>query len=116
VDTHEMIGMVAPRGLLILDNPHIDHLDPKSAYTATVAGSQIYSALGYPDNISYEGNVSDGSHCAWKSEFDQPLTNNILKFLKGESASTGGINTLSTGTMDVDSWITWTTPSLSGDL
>jgi hypothetical protein len=116
VDTHEMIGMVAPRGLLILDNPHIDNLDPKSAYAASVAGSHIYTALGYPDNISYQGNVSDGNHCAWKSEFNQPLTNNIRKFLKGESATTGGINAHSNGTTNTDSWITWSTPSLSGEL
>jgi hypothetical protein len=116
VDTHEMIGMVAPRGLLILDNPHIGNLDPKSAYAASVAGSKIYTALGYSDNITYQGNVSDRTHCAWKSEFNQALTNNIRKFLKSESTTTGGINTLSKGTTNVDAWITWVTPALSGDL
>lgn len=31
VDTHEMVTMVAPRGLFIIDNPHITNLGPRSA-------------------------------------------------------------------------------------
>jgi hypothetical protein len=36
VDTHEMVAMVAPRELFIMDNPHIANLGPKSASVAAL--------------------------------------------------------------------------------
>src|SRR4029079_1688059 len=40
VDTHEMVAMVAPRGLFIMDNPHIANLGPKSASQAATRRAQ----------------------------------------------------------------------------
>lgn len=116
IDTHEVIGLVAPRGLLILDNPHIGNLDYRSSYAAAAAGKRIYEALGVSSNMSFHNNVSNGNHCAWKSEFAQPLRDNVSKFLKGGSGNTGSINARSGSTVNVDSYINWTTPNLSGNL
>lgn len=116
VDTHEVIGLIAPRGLLILDNPHIGNLDPRSSYAAAAAAKRIYEALGVGNNMSFHNNVSDGSHCAWKSEFAQPLRDHVSRFLKGGSGTTGFINARSGSTVNVDSYINWTTPTLPGEL
>lgn len=48
-----MVGMVAPRGLLIMENPHIDWLAARSGSVAALGGVEIYKALGAGDNITY---------------------------------------------------------------
>ncbi|WP_220505713.1 hypothetical protein [Microbispora sp. H10830] len=81
VDTHEMVGMVAPRGLFIMENPHVDWLGAQSGSVAAPAGAEIYKALGAGDDISYWSDVQDGTHCATRSEWRTPLQPNIQKFL-----------------------------------
>ena len=81
VDTHEMVAMVAPRGLFIMDNPHIAWLGAKSASVAALGGAEVYKALGAGDNITYWSDVQDGTHCAVRSEWKTPLQQNIQKFL-----------------------------------
>ncbi|MBX6768865.1 MAG: cellulose-binding protein, partial [Actinomadura rubrobrunea] len=53
VDTHEVVGMIAPRGLFIMENPHIDWLAARSGSVAALAGAEIYKALGAGGNITY---------------------------------------------------------------
>ena len=113
VDTHEIIGLVAPRGLYIMDNPHIANLGPKSAHAAALAGAEIYKALGATSSITYYSNVSDGTHCAVRPEFKAPMQANIRRFLKNESATTGGINASSKATSRLSDWVDWTTPTLN---
>ena len=45
--------MIAPRGLFIMDNPHIGELSPKYGHVAALAGAEVYKALGAGDDISY---------------------------------------------------------------
>src|SRR6185436_2629896 len=63
-DTHQMVAMVAPRGLFIMDNPHIANLGPRSASVAALAGAEVYKALGAGENLTYWSDVTDGTHCA----------------------------------------------------
>lgn len=113
VDTHQLIAMVAPRGLFIMDNPHIANLGPKSAHVAALAGAEVYKALGVADAISYHSNVSSGSHCENRPEHKSLLQANIRRFLKNQSATTGVITAHSKATGSLGSWIDWTTPNLS---
>lgn len=114
VDTHSVVSLIAPRGLLVVDNPAIANLDPNSAWVATSAGQLVYDALGYGDNVGYIG--AGGDHCAWRGQYSGPAENFVRKFLVGDdSASTGGFAS-SGGTPGVDSHIDWSAPSLSGDL
>ncbi|MEV1119434.1 cellulose-binding protein, partial [Actinosynnema sp. NPDC049800] len=46
IDTHSLVAMVAPRGLFIMDNPHIANLGPRSASVAALGGAEVYKALG----------------------------------------------------------------------
>ncbi|XVU27693.1 cellulose binding domain-containing protein [Actinoplanes sp. CA-054009] len=114
VDTHEMVAMVAPRGLFIMDNPHIANLGPRSASVAALAGAEVYRALGAADNITYWSDVQDGTHCASRSEWRAPLTANIQKFLRGTAATTGGMRISSKAQGRLADWVDWTTPVLGG--
>jgi hypothetical protein len=114
IDTHSVIGLIAPRGLLVVDNPAIANLDPNSAWVATRAGQMIYQGLGYANNIGYIG--AGGDHCAWRSQYSAPAEAFVRKFLAGDdSANTGSFST-SGSQPNVSSYVDWSVPNLSGTL
>ncbi|HEY7774285.1 MAG TPA: malectin domain-containing carbohydrate-binding protein [Marinagarivorans sp.] len=117
VDTHQVVGLIAPRGLLVIDNhgrlTDWRGLNFESTYAATIAGKRIYQALGVEDAVTF---VAEGqSHCQWNGAFSQPLTQNINRFLLGQNGNTGTVAT-DYGAINVDEWIDWTVPNLSGTL
>ena len=113
IDTHEVVAMIAPRGLFIMDNPFIGELSPKYGHIAALAGAEVYNALGASGNISYFSNVASGTHCAMRPEWSTPLKNNIEKFLKKTGNTPGVINANSSETGNLADWRTWTTPTLN---
>lgn len=113
VDTHEMVAMVAPRGLFIMDNPHIANLGPRSASVAALGGAEVYQALGVGDNITYWSDVQDGSHCANRPEWRTPLQNNIRKFLLKTGNEPGVIRIHSKALGRLADWRDWQTPVLA---
>ncbi|MFF3437379.1 fibronectin type III domain-containing protein [Streptosporangium sp. NPDC002721] len=117
VDTHQMVAMVAPRGLFVMDNPHIANLGPRSASVATLGGAEVYKALGAGENITYWSDVQDGSHCANRSEWRTPLQQNIQKFLLKTGNAPGAIRISSRASGNLSEWRDWQTPALgdSGD-
>jgi hypothetical protein len=112
IDTHELVAMVAPRGLLILDNPHIANLGPKSAHVAALGGAEVYKALGVGDNISYHSAVSSGDHCSARPEHQEPLRQNIAKFLHKTGSEPGVITAAQKATGNLSEWRDWDTPTL----
>ena len=113
IDTHEVVAMVAPRGLFIMDNPHIVNLGPKSGSVAALGGAEVYKALGAGSNISYNSNIQDGTHCAIRPEWTVPLQQNLQKFLLKTGNAPGSINISSLAMGDLSQWRTWTTPTLT---
>ncbi|MFK3984229.1 cellulose binding domain-containing protein [Micromonospora sp. NPDC050397] len=113
VDTHQMVAMVAPRGLFIMDNPHIANLGPRSASVAALGGAEVYKALGVGANITYWSDVQDGTHCANRSEWRTPLQQNIQKFLLGTGNAAGSIRISSRAAGNLADWRDWQTPTLS---
>jgi hypothetical protein len=117
IDSHEIIALLAPRGLLVLDNPHIPQFAAAAAHTAVLGGAAVYEALGAADNISYISDVVDAKHCAvGKPEYTEPLRQSIGKFLKRERASSGVIKASPKATGDASRWIHWQTPTLQNDI
>jgi hypothetical protein len=113
LDTHEVIGMVAPRGLFVMGNPYIVNLAPKAEDITVQAGLQIYTALGAAENLTYVSNIMDGTHCSFRPEFVEPLQQNMRKFLKGDtSAATGQIDPHVSVAGDLAPSIAWDTPTL----
>lgn len=112
IDTHEVVGMVAPRGLFIMDNPHIANLGPKSAHVAALGGAEIYEALGAAENISYVSAVADGGHCGWRPEWVEPFKKAVGKFLTKTGGGAGTIAASSKATGNLAEWREWQTPTL----
>jgi len=112
IDTHELVAMIAPRGLFIMDNPHIGELSPKYGHVAALAGAEVYKALGAGDAISYISNVQSGTHCSARPEWVTPLRNNVQRFLKKTGTAAGTINAFSSQSGNLADWRDWTTPTL----
>jgi len=112
VDTHEVAAMVAPRGLFIMDNPHIANLGPRSASVAALGAAEVYKALGVQANLTYWSDVQDGTHCASRAEWRTPLQQHIQKYLLRTGTAAGTIRISSRAAGNLAEWRTWTTPTL----
>ncbi|MFF8765532.1 cellulose binding domain-containing protein [Nocardiopsis dassonvillei] len=115
VDTHQILGMIAPRGLFVMDNPHIDWLGARSGSVAALGGAQVYQALGAQDNISYWSDVQDGTHCATRPEWRAPLRQSIEAFLHGTGEAPGVFRVAPGRSGDLSEWRDWRTPALTDD-
>jgi hypothetical protein len=117
VDMHEMMGLIAPRGLYIVDNPSTMYngLDRNSAWVTANVGKMIFEALGVGDHIAYTG--AGGSHCSWRSQYTASLNAMVDKFLKGNNATaTGAFATDLPNKPNHLDHIDWTAPTLAGEL
>ncbi|GAA2260271.1 hypothetical protein GCM10009853_011630 [Glycomyces scopariae] len=112
VDTHEMVGMIAPRGLFIMDNPHVEWLGARSGAVAALGGAEVYKALEAGSNISYHSNTANGTHCAVRSEWRTPLQQSINAFLKSSGTPPGVISMHPNKSANLAQWRNWTTPTL----
>ncbi|HZM74460.1 MAG TPA: cellulose-binding domain-containing protein [Candidatus Limnocylindrales bacterium] len=113
VDQHETVGMVAPRGLFIMENPAIDWLAARSGSVAALGGAEIYRALGAVENITYWSDVADGTHCAVRPEWRTPLQQNLQKFLLRTGNAPGTFRISSRKAGNLAEWRDWTTPTLT---
>lgn len=112
IDTHQVLALVAPRGLLILDNPFIANLGPESAHVAALAGAEVYRALGAAGNIGYHSSVQSGSHCEARPEHVAPLQNAVRRHLLGLNGTAAEITARNTTTGNLAEWRDWDTPDL----
>jgi len=114
LDTHEVVGMVAPRGLLVLGNPGIANLVPRGENITVQAGREIYSALGATENISYTSTTTNTTHCSFRQEYVPLLQANLRKFLKGDATATTGAQQPNPSlAANLGDNIAWTTPTLT---
>jgi hypothetical protein len=116
VDMHQMMALIAPRALYIVDNPSTMYngLDRNSAYATALVGQMIFKALGLGENFTYVG--ASGSHCQWRTQYTAPLTANIQKFLLGGTGETGTVSTDLPNKPTAEAQIDWTAPTLPGEL
>jgi len=109
-DHHFLAGMIAPRGLFIIDN-NIDWLGPQASWVAAKAGHYIYEALGVPDNLGYS-QIGSHSHCQFPSNQQTALTAFINKFLMNQPNANTAVMVADT-TYDQAKWVDWTVPKLT---
>ncbi|MFC7484285.1 cellulose binding domain-containing protein [Luedemannella flava] len=114
IDQHSLVAMAAPRGLLIMENPSIAWLGAKSGSVSALAGAEVYKALGVGDAITYWSAVSDGNHCAVRSEWRDPLQKFLKRFLLKTGNDAGVFRIASNAQGSLSQWVDWTTPTLSG--
>lgn len=118
IDSHEIVALVAPRGLLVLDNPHILQFAAAAAHTAVLAGAEVYQALGASERLAYISDVANEKHCAaGKPEYSDVLIQSIGAFLKRDRVVSGPLMKPSPqATGDVARWVRWRAPQLRNDV
>ncbi|QQS06897.1 MAG: carboxypeptidase regulatory-like domain-containing protein [Fibrobacterota bacterium] len=110
VDHHEMIGMIAPRGLLVLDNS-IDWLGPEVGWASANAAKEIYKALGAEEGITYSS-VGGHDHCSLPASQNHWVKSYVQKYLMGGTGEAAKMEAPAAYKFDRAKWITWTTPIL----
>ncbi|KAK7729045.1 carbohydrate-binding module 1 [Botryosphaeria dothidea] len=109
-DHHLLAALVAPRGLLVIEND-IDWLGPVSTTGCMKVGRLIYTAAGAPDAMGFSL-VGGHNHCSFPSAQQPELSAFIDKYLLKGSSSTANIEKSNQNVNTAD-WIDWTVPTLS---
>ncbi|THV85997.1 hypothetical protein D6C99_09096 [Aureobasidium pullulans] len=110
-DHHMLAGLVAPRGLLVIDNLGYEWLGPWSSYGCMKTGRKIYQALGAPDHLGYSMSPSH-PHCSYPSYQTPELQAFVDKFLFDKAADTAFFEPSGNITFDDEQWVDWVTPKL----
>lgn len=112
LDQHMVLGLVAPRGLLVLDSPHVDWLGARAGHVSALAAAEVYRALGAAGHLGYHSAVEDPRHCAWRQEWDQPMRHAIRRHLLGAPAEDLAIVAADAKAGRLDGHRHWSTPDL----
>ncbi|HEX9060565.1 MAG TPA: dockerin type I domain-containing protein, partial [Clostridia bacterium] len=116
IDQHEVMGMCAPRALLVIENTSMIWLGNKSTYTCSQSAHMIYEALGIPDRMGFS-QVGHPTHLEFVAAQQPEVTAYIQKFLVGGGTGNTNVNKTDGGfTLDKAKWIDWTVPTLTGTL
>jgi len=111
-DHHMLDGMVAPRGLLIIENTGMVWLGNYSCWGDSLAGRMVYQALGISDSMGVT-QVGNHNHCQFPASQESDVEAFIKRFLLGGTANTNIVKTDATYTFDTKTWIDWTVPTLT---
>jgi len=111
VDHHLLAGLIAPRGLFVIDNVGIDWLGAWSSWGCTLAAQTIWTALGASDSVGIS-QAANHSHCAFPSS-QQPMLNAFInRFLLNTPANTSVVQTAGNATFPA-TWDPWSVPTLT---
>lgn len=86
LDHHSLAGLVAPRGLLVIEISSQECLGALSTYGCMFAARKQWEALGVPNNMGYS-QVGGHSHCSFPSSQSVELNASVGKFLLGQSGA-----------------------------
>jgi hypothetical protein len=113
-DTHSLVAMYVPRGLLVLDNSRIGELGSVAQHAATAAGAEVANAVGYPGTIAYHGGNADDphNHCMFYPSQEEPLRRAVRGHLTRTAEPDGRMEPQPVATADLDQWIEGDTPTL----
>jgi hypothetical protein len=110
-DHHSIIGLVAPRATLVVEND-ILWLGPQSSWSGANAARMIWQGLGVPDRMGYSLTTGH-THCAFPSSQQAELNAYVQKFLIGGGTGNTNIMRNDPGVFfDQTMWLDWTVPPL----
>lgn len=110
-DHHMLAGLVAPRGLFIIENTSQEWLGNESCFGCMKTAHKIWEALGVPDAMGVS-QVGNHNHCQFPSSQQSELTAFINKFLLDQTANTSIMRTDGGFTFNEAQWIDWSVPTL----
>jgi hypothetical protein len=111
-DHHMLAGLVAPRGLYIMENPDFEWLGKVSTYGCMAVARKIYQGLGVADRFGYS-QVGGHNHCSFPSAQSAELNAFVSRFLLNRDVNTGVLRTDQNINLDISAWSPWTVPSLA---
>lgn len=111
-DHHMLTGMVAPRGLLVLDNQNWVWLGENPSYHNAMSTKEIFDALDATDAFTFS-KQGDHMHCTLpNSQFDE-VQDYVKKYLLEKDVKTGKIDKgMYSVSFTKSDWIDWQTPKL----
>ncbi|XXT26331.1 hypothetical protein WMF45_29095 [Sorangium sp. So ce448] len=109
-DHHMVMGLVAPRALLVVDN-RIDWLGIDSTFTAGSIAHAIWECLGVPDRMAYS-QLGGHEHCQFPAQQRAILEAYVKKFLVGGGTDDTNLLESDGAKADLGRWMTWTPPNL----
>jgi hypothetical protein len=110
-DHHSIIGLVAPRAILIVEND-ILWLGPQSSWSAANAARKIWQALGVSDAMGYWSTTSH-THCVLPSSQQAEVNAYVQKFLiGGDAGNTNVMRNDASVIFNEAKWINWSRPVL----
>jgi hypothetical protein len=104
-DHHELMAMVAPRGLLVTGNTDFVWLGNRSNYVASRGAQAAYETLGVGDRFGFYIDGQHG-HCAIPAAQRPVLEAFVDRFLLGRTADTE-VRVHPFGALDYQSWMPW---------
>jgi hypothetical protein len=111
-DHHLLMGLVAPRALLVIENTSQFWLGKLSTFTNSAIAHRIYEALGIPDAMAYS-QIGDHTHCQFPASQQALVTAYVQKYLIGGGTdNTNVIETDGGFVVDEARWVDWATPAL----
>lgn len=111
-DHHSVMGMVAPRGLLVIENTSMEWLGNRSAYIAVLGAREIWRAQGTEQNFGFS-QLGGHNHCQLPAAQVPEVNAFVQKFLlDDQSADTAIFKSDQEFNLNKDAWINWQTPRL----
>lgn len=112
IDHHEVMGLVAPRALLVIENTSMEWLGNISTQTTAVVAHNIWEAMGVGENMG-ASQIGGHNHCQYPDSQLPELTAYVEKFLKDNSSvDTNIMKTDGDFTLDIEHWVSWDVPTL----
>jgi hypothetical protein len=112
-DQHEVMGLIAPRGLLVIENTSMEWLGNQSAWYDALASREIWKALGSLDAMGVS-QVGGHDHCRLPTSQYGVVNAYARRFLLGDAAAptTDVQQTDGSFAPAPAAWVDWATPAL----
>ncbi|GGY84167.1 hypothetical protein GCM10011613_31350 [Cellvibrio zantedeschiae] len=112
IDQHSIMGMVAPRGLLVIENTSMEWLGNRSAYTAVLGAREIWRAHGIETDFGFS-QLGGHNHCQLPAAQVPEVNAFVQKFLlDAVKTDTAIFKSDQEFDLNKDRWINWKTPQL----
>ena len=105
-DHHELMGMVAPRALLVTGNTDFYWLSNRSNYITSRATQRIYDTFGIGDRFGFYIDGGHG-HCAVPPEQTPAIAAYLDKFLLGVETANTQVRVHPYADLDYRRWTAW---------
>lgn len=105
-DHHELMGMVAPRALLVTGNTDFYWLSNRANYITSRATQRIYDTFGIGERFGFYIDGGHG-HCAIPAAQQPAVAAFLDKFLLGVATADTNVRVHPYGALDYQRWTAW---------